>query len=131
MYVRYKELQSEGKDASNYDFKPEWIIFWNKRMIELHNSEVKTKKDALRRRCGSFMVFILLLYLVIKNGWLTIKVIFDSATKSLFLVCAKVLMCFVIKMHWYISLCTILLKYVKSSRIFKECVPILVYLTYE
>ncbi|KAK9743961.1 hypothetical protein QE152_g8182 [Popillia japonica] len=49
---RYKELQSEGKDASNYDFKPEWIIFWNKRMIELHNSEVKTKKDALRRRLG-------------------------------------------------------------------------------
>lgn len=47
---RYKELQGEGKDASNYDFKPEWILFWNKRMVELHNIEVKTKKDALRRR---------------------------------------------------------------------------------
>ncbi|KRT81020.1 hypothetical protein AMK59_6239 [Oryctes borbonicus] len=49
---RYKELQAEGKDASSYDFKPEWIVFWNKRMGEIHNIEVKTKKDALRRRLG-------------------------------------------------------------------------------
>ncbi|KAK4873891.1 hypothetical protein RN001_013251 [Aquatica leii] len=47
---RYKELQAAGKDASNYDFKPDWIKFWNKRMIEIHNSEVKVKKDALRKR---------------------------------------------------------------------------------
>ncbi|KAK4873888.1 hypothetical protein RN001_013248 [Aquatica leii] len=47
---RYKELQSEGKDAANYDFKPEWIQFWNKRMVEIHNSEIKVKKDALRKR---------------------------------------------------------------------------------
>lgn len=47
---RYKELQAEGKDASKHDFKPEWIVFWNKRMVELHNTEVKVKKDALRKR---------------------------------------------------------------------------------
>ncbi|KAF5296408.1 hypothetical protein FQR65_LT01395 [Abscondita terminalis] len=47
---RYKELQGEGKDVTNYDFKPEWIEFWNKRMIEIHNCEVKVKKDALRKR---------------------------------------------------------------------------------
>lgn len=47
---RYKELLSEGKDAANYDFKPEWIQFWNKRMVELHNTEIKAKKDALRKR---------------------------------------------------------------------------------
>ncbi|XP_022916412.2 uncharacterized protein CG7065-like isoform X1 [Onthophagus taurus] len=49
---RYKELQNEGKDAANYDFKPEWIVFWNKRMTELHLSDLKSKKDALRRRLG-------------------------------------------------------------------------------
>lgn len=49
---RYKELQSEGKDPSKHDFKPEWIVFWNKRMLELHNAEVKSKKDALKRRLG-------------------------------------------------------------------------------
>lgn len=47
---RYKELQAEGKDAANYDFKPEWIQFWNKRMVELHQEDIKSRKDALRKR---------------------------------------------------------------------------------
>ncbi|XP_049818171.1 uncharacterized protein CG7065-like isoform X2 [Aethina tumida] len=49
---RYKELQAEGKDAANYDFKPEWIQFWNKRMVELHQEDIKSRKDALRKRLG-------------------------------------------------------------------------------
>ncbi|RZC41383.1 hypothetical protein BDFB_002023 [Asbolus verrucosus] len=49
---RYKELQAEAKDVSTHDFKPEWIEFWNKRMIELHQEEIKSKKDALRKRLG-------------------------------------------------------------------------------
>uniref|UniRef100_A0A1Y1N3W8 Uncharacterized protein n=2 Tax=Photinus pyralis TaxID=7054 RepID=A0A1Y1N3W8_PHOPY len=49
---RYKELQAEGKNASDYDFKPGWIEFWNKRLLELHHAEVKTKKEGLRKRLG-------------------------------------------------------------------------------
>ncbi|XP_030764258.1 uncharacterized protein CG7065-like isoform X2 [Sitophilus oryzae] len=49
---RYKELQSEGRDASKYDFKPEWIEFWGKKMLELHQEEAKNRKDALRKRLG-------------------------------------------------------------------------------
>uniref|UniRef100_A0A1Y1N0Y5 Uncharacterized protein n=2 Tax=Photinus pyralis TaxID=7054 RepID=A0A1Y1N0Y5_PHOPY len=50
---RYKELQAEGKNASDYDFKPGWIEFWNKRLLELHHAEVKTKKEGLRKRWWS------------------------------------------------------------------------------
>lgn len=49
---RYKELQTEGKDVSSHDFKPEWIIFWSSRMHELHQEEIKSKKEALRKRLG-------------------------------------------------------------------------------
>lgn len=47
---RYKELQAQGIDAAKYDFKPEWIEFWNKRMVELHSDELRNRKDALRKR---------------------------------------------------------------------------------
>lgn len=49
---RYKELQAQGVDVAKHDFKPEWIQFWNKRMVELHNEEVKSRKEALRKRLG-------------------------------------------------------------------------------
>lgn len=53
MYIqRYKELQAEGKDASKYDFKPEWIEFWGKRMRELCDEDRKNRKDGLRKRLG-------------------------------------------------------------------------------
>lgn len=51
-YVRYKELQGEGKNPSNHDFKPEWIKVWNERMLELHTAEIKSRKQALRKRLG-------------------------------------------------------------------------------
>ncbi|KAJ8946800.1 hypothetical protein NQ314_008784 [Rhamnusium bicolor] len=49
---RYKELQATGVDVSKHDFKPEWIEFWNKRMIEIHSDELRSRKDALRKRLG-------------------------------------------------------------------------------
>lgn len=52
LLIRYKELQAEGKNAATHDFKPEWIEFWNKRMLELHQDEVKSNKTALRKRLG-------------------------------------------------------------------------------
>lgn len=47
---RYKELQAENKDPGKHDFKPEWIDFWNRRMKEMHDSEVKAKRDSIRKR---------------------------------------------------------------------------------
>ncbi|KAG5898526.1 hypothetical protein JTB14_038478 [Gonioctena quinquepunctata] len=47
---RYKELKAIGVDVAKYDFKPEWIEFWNKKMVELHSDELRSRKDALRRR---------------------------------------------------------------------------------
>lgn len=47
---RYKQLQVQGVDVAKYDFKPEWIEFWNKKMIELHSDELRNRKEALRKR---------------------------------------------------------------------------------
>lgn len=43
-------MQSQGVDVAKYDFKPEWIEFWNKKMIELHSDELRKRKEALRKR---------------------------------------------------------------------------------
>ena len=37
---RYKELQAEGKDADNHDYKEEWIPYWEKRVSEIFDDEV-------------------------------------------------------------------------------------------
>jgi len=37
---RYQELLCEGKDPDSYDFKPEWISYWNNRMKELSMFQV-------------------------------------------------------------------------------------------
>lgn len=47
---RYKELQSDGKDPENHDFKPEWIEFWNKRMHIIYEEELRVKKDEIRKK---------------------------------------------------------------------------------
>jgi len=49
---RYKELTTEGKDASKHDFKPEWIKFWTVRMKELHEEEMKNTLSAKRNELG-------------------------------------------------------------------------------
>jgi len=53
-------LQAEGKDASKYDFKPEWIKFWGTRMRQLSDEDLKSRKEGLRKRlgeCQSFVIF--------------------------------------------------------------------------
>lgn len=37
---RYKELQLQGKNPENHDFKADWIPFWGKRVDELFDREV-------------------------------------------------------------------------------------------
>ncbi|GBP39583.1 Uncharacterized protein CG7065 [Eumeta japonica] len=49
---RYKELQTEGKDPSKYDFKPEWIVFWTNRMKELHEEELRVNINEIYRKFG-------------------------------------------------------------------------------
>merc|ERR1719430_1837877 len=45
---RYKELQAQGRDAANHDFKSEWIPYWTKRVAELFDKEVLEKTDDLK-----------------------------------------------------------------------------------
>lgn len=45
---RFKELQMEGKDPNTYDFKPEWILSWSKRMQEIHDEEINEKIEKLK-----------------------------------------------------------------------------------
>lgn len=47
---RFKELQMEGKDTNTYDFKPEWILSWSKRMQEIHDEEINEKIDKLKSK---------------------------------------------------------------------------------
>lgn len=49
--AKFKEVQKEGKeDPLKYDYKPEWIIFWNKRVKELFDEEFKSKMNALKNK---------------------------------------------------------------------------------
>jgi len=47
---RYKELQSQGKDPNNHDFKSEWIPFWTKRVSQMFDTEVLEKTDDLMKK---------------------------------------------------------------------------------
>ena len=49
---RYKELQSQGKDADNYDYKPDWIPYWAKRAEELYREEIRVKALDLMQKYG-------------------------------------------------------------------------------
>ena len=37
---RYKELQLQGLDADNHDYKSEWIPHWGKRVTDMYKEEV-------------------------------------------------------------------------------------------
>jgi hypothetical protein len=41
--MRFKELVRDGRDPSSYDFIPDWIEFWPKRIVELYNEELNAK----------------------------------------------------------------------------------------
>lgn len=47
---RFKELQIEGKDPNTYDFKPEWILSWSKRMQEIHDEEINERIEKLKHK---------------------------------------------------------------------------------
>ena len=47
---RYKELQSQGRDPNNHDFKAEWIPYWTKHVSDLFDSEVLDKTNDLLRK---------------------------------------------------------------------------------
>ena len=47
---RYQEIQSQGKNPDQYDYKPDWIPYWAKKVEELYQSEIKTKtKDLMNK----------------------------------------------------------------------------------
>ena len=47
---RYKELQTQGKDADNYDYKPDWIPYWAKKSHELYKNEIHVKTQDLLKK---------------------------------------------------------------------------------
>jgi len=47
---RYKELQAQGKDPNNHDFKAEWIPFWTKRVTQMFDTEVLEKTNDLMKK---------------------------------------------------------------------------------
>ena len=47
----------QGKDPSKHDYKPDWIEFWSKKMLELHNEELKSRKEGLRKRLGRILIY--------------------------------------------------------------------------
>ena len=47
---RYKELQSQGRNPNNHDFKAEWIPYWTKHVSDLFDSEVLDKTNDLLRK---------------------------------------------------------------------------------
>ena len=46
----YKEIQSQGKDADNYDYKPDWIPYWAKKSHELYKNEIHVKTQDLLKK---------------------------------------------------------------------------------
>ena len=47
---RYKEIQNQGKDADNYDYKPDWIPYWAKKSHELYKKEIHVKTQDLLKK---------------------------------------------------------------------------------
>ena len=47
---RYKELQSQGRDPGNHDFKAEWIPYWTKHVANLFDTEVLDKTNDLMKK---------------------------------------------------------------------------------
>nr|XP_018908333.1 PREDICTED: uncharacterized protein CG7065-like isoform X2 [Bemisia tabaci] len=47
---RFKELQASGVDPLQHDFKPEWIEFWTKKMVELHEEDLKKQTAELKKK---------------------------------------------------------------------------------
>merc|ERR1711935_1213509 len=46
---RYQEIQAEGKDADGYDYKPDWIPYWAKKVEDLYQNEIRTKVTDLMK----------------------------------------------------------------------------------
>ena len=47
---RYQEVQAEGKNADAYDYKPDWIPYWAKKVDELYQNEIRTKTTDLLKK---------------------------------------------------------------------------------
>ncbi|VVC29795.1 Hypothetical protein CINCED_3A002826 [Cinara cedri] len=47
---KFKELKQEEKDPSTHDFKPEWFIFWNKKIQEIHNEKINDNIKKLKNK---------------------------------------------------------------------------------
>ena len=42
---RYQEIQSQGKNPDQYDYKPDWIPYWAKKVEDLYQNEIKRQNE--------------------------------------------------------------------------------------
>lgn len=42
----------EGRDPADYDFQPEWVLYWPGRMEEILQENIELIKKKLKQKCG-------------------------------------------------------------------------------
>lgn len=47
---RYKEVKAEGLNADAYNYKPDWIPYWAKKVDELYRNEIRIKTQDLLKK---------------------------------------------------------------------------------
>lgn len=47
---RYKEVEAQGKNADKYDYKTDWIPYWQRKVSDLYRNETRTKTEDLLRK---------------------------------------------------------------------------------
>ena len=47
---RYQEIQAQGKNADAYDYKPDWIPYWKRKVEDLYRTEVRVKTQDLMKK---------------------------------------------------------------------------------
>jgi hypothetical protein len=75
-HKRYKELQAEGKDADNHDYKEEWIPFWENRVAQIFEEEVRLHSFLTQKHKYFFvkieiLKLICVLFIILFNAMLS------------------------------------------------------------
>jgi uncharacterized membrane protein len=73
--MRYAELQASGRNPEGHNFLADWIPYWGRRVRELANQEIVTRRRQLKRQYG-FGKFVFL------GGWGTLILIIKIAVVS-------------------------------------------------
>jgi hypothetical protein len=45
---KYKEIVASGLDPNNYNYNRDWIVFWPKRILQIHKENLQIKKREIK-----------------------------------------------------------------------------------